>query len=254
MAKQPALDGDRVALRHPHEAAERTMGTDDAMAWDHQRDRIRATGTTNRPRRGMQLPRELAVGARLADRDLQQSLPDSLPKRSAFRSQRQSEAELRVGEIALQLPARSLGKRIGRRERALAQRKVVDADYSGLSRANTQHGKRRPHLRRVCRRLDPGERVTTCSGPLLRPGLQTVDVSWPVQRVLHRFAPLAGGSFSSVAAGMSRTARGHARSAASPEWRRRCAWGRIRVRTSGETAVDVAPARPEARPRYNGLA
>src|SRR5215467_4853096 len=90
--QQPALDRDRVAGCHAHESAERTLAADNAVAGDDERDRIRATGATDRARRRVQTTRQLAVGSRLADRNRGECVPDATPERRARRRERERES------------------------------------------------------------------------------------------------------------------------------------------------------------------
>src|SRR5204863_7265355 len=119
MRQQPALDRNRIAFGDAHEAAKRAVRADDAMAGNHQRDRICAARAADRARRGVQRSRQLAVSARLPDRNLRQRIPDPAPKERSRRREGQAEAELRIGEIALDLPTGTLGDGVGRRLRAL---------------------------------------------------------------------------------------------------------------------------------------
>src|SRR5688572_400980 len=65
MLQEPALDAALESLAAlAHEPAEVAAGGDDAMARDHDRDRIRAARSADRTRRGTDLARNLAIGAR----------------------------------------------------------------------------------------------------------------------------------------------------------------------------------------------
>src|ERR1700681_3552361 len=81
--QQPALDIDRVALGHTHEAAQRPSTADDTVTGNDKRDRIGAARAADRPRCAAELARDLAVSARLADRNRRQRVPDAAPKRGA---------------------------------------------------------------------------------------------------------------------------------------------------------------------------
>src|SRR5436190_26853 len=48
MSEQPALDRNRFALGNAHEAAERALTANDAMAGDHQGNGIRAAGADSK--------------------------------------------------------------------------------------------------------------------------------------------------------------------------------------------------------------
>src|SRR5208283_2333547 len=184
MAKQPALDGNRAAFGYAHESTERALRPDHAVARDHERDGVRATGAADRPRRRAQLACKLAIGTRFADRDLHQRLPDSLPKDSSNRCERQRETELRIGEVALELAAGPLGERIGRGERTLAQGQIADSGDERPGGANAQHGERRTYPRRIRRRLDNGPRrarVSRAIECLARPP----EHCYPGQCLLH---------------------------------------------------------------------
>src|ERR1700682_3148083 len=94
--QQPALDIDRVALGHAHEPAERPMTADNTMTGNDERDRIGAARPANRPRRASELARDLAIGARLADWNSRQRVPNAAPKRGARGRQWKREAEQRI--------------------------------------------------------------------------------------------------------------------------------------------------------------
>ena len=72
--EQPALRLDEIAARGVGEAAD-AVGSDDAVARDHDRQAVVAAGLADRSRRHPQPPRERAVGERLAARNLAQRVP-----------------------------------------------------------------------------------------------------------------------------------------------------------------------------------
>src|SRR3954447_1148457 len=91
-------------------ARQRPVGADHAMARRDDRDRVAAVGAADRSRHAAQLPRELAVGDRLAVRDLAQPRPDGALEGGAVVGQREVESGALAGEVLVEL-ALDLGER-----------------------------------------------------------------------------------------------------------------------------------------------
>src|SRR5688572_25714694 len=112
MPEQPALDADLETFgARAHEAADRAVGADHAMARHYDGNGVRATRSPHRPRRGAELERELAIRARAAGCDPLHRLPHLQPVMRARKRERQVEAIVRVLEVRLQLDAGEVGER-----------------------------------------------------------------------------------------------------------------------------------------------
>src|SRR3954451_17644979 len=84
-------------------ARQRPVGADHAMARRDDRDRVAAVGAADRSRHAAQLARELAVGDRLALRDLAQPRPDGALELGAVLGQREVERGAFAGEVLVEL-------------------------------------------------------------------------------------------------------------------------------------------------------
>src|SRR6185369_3389732 len=90
MFEQPALDAELEAFgARAHEATDGLAGPDHAVARHDHGNGIGAAGTADRARRGAQLARELAVGARLPGRDALHRFPDLQAVMRARKRERQ---------------------------------------------------------------------------------------------------------------------------------------------------------------------
>ena len=154
--QKPALYRDRIAVGHTHEAAQRALAADNTMAGNDQRDRIGAAGATDCTRRRRKLARHFAVGARLADRNPRQRVPDPAAERRAFRCQRQVKRNSRIGQITLELAARALCDRIGWAPARARSRQVFDAGDRAAGTCEYRAPRRAASVSR--NRLDPSPR------------------------------------------------------------------------------------------------
>src|SRR5215831_6775361 len=86
-------------------ASQAAICTDDAVAWNDQRDRVLAVSQTNGPAGCLapDLPGKLPIGASLAIRDCLQCRPDPPLERRALGRQRQVEAGQLAREVGHQL-------------------------------------------------------------------------------------------------------------------------------------------------------
>ena len=91
--QKPSLHRKRIAFGHAHESAERAMRADDAVARDDDGDVVGAARAADRARRGVQQARELAVRARLADRDAGERVPDAAAERRSLRPRSECESD-----------------------------------------------------------------------------------------------------------------------------------------------------------------
>ena len=104
MLQQPALDPQWAAVCVIHEAAQARFGQY-AVAGDNHWNGIGAAGLTDRARRGAEMFCQCTITFGLAGRDFQQRLPYPVLIGRALRLKRKFEAEIRVGNIGLQLGA-----------------------------------------------------------------------------------------------------------------------------------------------------
>src|SRR3954447_17477749 len=91
-------------------AGQGAVRADHAVTWGDDRDRVAAVGAADRAGNARELAGELAVGDRLAVRDLAQARPDGALEGGAVLGQRQVERGPLAGEVLVEL-ALHLGER-----------------------------------------------------------------------------------------------------------------------------------------------
>ncbi len=171
--------------RGPHEPAQRAEAADDAVAGNDQRDRVGAAGLADRACRGDHLARELAVGARLAGRDVEDRVPDAALERRALGAIGTVNRKRGIVEVALELACRS-GDAIGRCDQGRAAgttRAAVGRDPSAPNGARMTAESAASRTSPSCGA--PGATSPTASRvmPALARALATRSATWSAARV-----------------------------------------------------------------------